>query len=114
MIKMILVETHVIKQSNKYYNEADQLCFLSKNLYNASNYVVRQQYFNNKTYLDYNHINKMFTDTDQSDYRSLPAKVSKGTQRKLHSNWLSYFAARKDYFKYPEKYKSDSFFSPEM
>lgn len=107
MIKMILVETHIIKQSNKYYNEADQLCFLSKNLYNASNYVVRQQYFDNKTYLDYNHINKMFTDTDQPDYRSLPAKVSKGTQRKLHSNWLSYFAARKDYFKYPEKYKSE-------
>lgn len=51
---MILVETHIVKQSNKYYSEADKLCFLSKNLYNASNYVVRQQYFNDKTYLDYN------------------------------------------------------------
>ena len=106
-MKMILVETHVIKQSHKYYSEADQLCFLSKNLYNASNYVVRQQYFKDKTYLDYNHINKMFTDADQMDYRNLPAKVSKGTQRKLHSNWLSYFAAKKDYFKHPEKYKSE-------
>ena len=106
-MKMILVETHVIKQSHKYYPEADQLCFLSKNLYNASNYVVRQQYFKDKTYLDYNHINKMFTDADQMDYRNLPAKVSKGTQRKLHSNWLSYFAAKKDYFKHSEKYKSE-------
>ena len=103
---MILIETHIIKKSNKYYFEADHLCFLSKNLYNASNYVVRQEYFKNKTYLDYNHLNKLFTDTDQFDYRSLPAKVSKGTQRKLHSNWLSYFAAKKEYFKHPDKYKS--------
>lgn len=104
---MLLVETHIIKQSHKHYNEADQLCFLSKNLYNASNYAVRQQYFDNKTYLDFNHINKMFTDANQPDYRSLPAKVSKGTQRKLHSNWLSYFAAKKDYFKHPEKYRAE-------
>ena len=52
MIQMILIETHIIKKSNKYF-EADHLCFLSKNLYNASNYVIRQEYFKNKTYLDY-------------------------------------------------------------
>lgn len=40
-----LVETHIIKPSDKRYDEADNLCFLSKNLYNASNYTIRQHFF---------------------------------------------------------------------
>jgi hypothetical protein len=42
---MQLVERHVIKASHKYYVEIDQLCFLSKNLYNAANFIYRQNFF---------------------------------------------------------------------
>ena len=101
---MKLVETHIIKPSDKRYDEADNLCFLSKNLYNASNYAIRQHFFKTGSYLSYASLNKMFTDDNQVDYRSLPAKVSKGTQRKLDKNWKSYFKASVDYQKHPEKY----------
>lgn len=43
---MILTEKHIYKPTHKYYAELDNLCFLSKNLYNATLYGVRQYYFN--------------------------------------------------------------------
>ncbi len=33
---MKLVEQHIIKSNNKFYKELDNLCFLSKNLYNTA------------------------------------------------------------------------------
>ena len=49
---MVLVEKHIIKPKHKNYNELDNLCFLSKNLYNSTLYNVRQYYFENKNYLN--------------------------------------------------------------
>ena len=37
---MKMVERVIIKKSNKQYKELDNLCFLSKNLYNATLYRV--------------------------------------------------------------------------
>ena len=42
---MILVERHIIKKSNPLFNELDNLCFLSKNLYNSALYEIRQYFF---------------------------------------------------------------------
>ena len=38
---MKLVERHIIKKNDKRYNELDNLCFLSKNLYNQALYRIR-------------------------------------------------------------------------
>jgi len=43
-------------------------------------------------------------ETDNIDYRQLPAKVSNGVLRLLDKNWKSFFAAIKDYKKNPFKY----------
>ena len=62
---MILTERHIIKKSNSLYSELDNLCFLSKNLYNSALYAIRQYYFENKKIVqDYyniavNQINKI-------------------------------------------------------
>ena len=56
---MILVEKHIIKTKHKNYNEVDNLCWLSKNLYNSTLYDVRQYYFKNKKLLKYQVINKI-------------------------------------------------------
>lgn len=59
---MYLVEKHIIKHNHSFYNECDVLCFKSKNLYNQGLYNVRQYYFENKKYLNYNknyHITKL-------------------------------------------------------
>ena len=45
---MQLVEQHIIKQDNQYFKEIDNLCFLSKNLYNSCLYLIRQEFIHNK------------------------------------------------------------------
>ena len=41
---MQLVERHVIKSNSPYFAEIDDAAFASKNLYNATNYIMRQAY----------------------------------------------------------------------
>lgn len=93
--KLVLTERHIIKKSNSIFKELDNLTFLSKNLYNATLYRVRQEYIKNKTYLNYNTVNKEFTQYNQVDYRALPAKVSKHTQMQVDKNFKSFFALLK-------------------
>lgn len=89
---MILVLKHSYKKSHPFYKELDKLCFLSKNLYNSTLYTVRQHYFETHKYLNYNAVNKLFTDNKQVDYCALPRKVSKMTQQLVDKNFKSFFA----------------------
>ena len=89
---MVLAERHVIKPTNPYYEEMDNLCFLSKNLYNATLYDVRQHFFQTGKYKNYNKVSKEFTHNNQKDYRALPAKVAKMTQKLVDHNFKSFFA----------------------
>ena len=73
---MRLVEQHIIKSSNKYYKELKHLCGLSKNLYNATLYEIRQYFFENKKYLSYPLVDKKFKETNNIDYKSLPAQTA--------------------------------------
>ena len=92
---MVLVEKHIIKYKHKYYDEIDNLCWLSKNLYNSTLYCVRQYYFENKKFLKYQVVNKMYVDTNNPDYRALPAKVAKHTQMLVEKNFKSFFGLLK-------------------
>ena len=56
---MRLVEQHIIKSNDPVYKELDHLCFLSKNLYNQALYRVRQQFFADKTFKNYNEVNRV-------------------------------------------------------
>ena len=85
---MYLTERHIIK-NNK---ELDMLCFNSKNLYNKALYLVRQHYFNTKSYLNYYDVNRLMVDSKDVDYYSLPCKVSNQTLRLLDKNFSSFFA----------------------
>lgn len=91
----IRVEKHQITKYDSRFKEADHLCFLSKNLYNATLYAVRQYYFKTENYLSYYQVNKEFTHSNNPDYRALPAKVSKHTQMLVDKNFKSFFALRK-------------------
>ena len=92
---MILTERHIIKQSNSLYNELDNLCFLSKNLYNSALYAVRQFYFTNKKYFNWIKINNQFVSEKQQDYYALPCKVSQQTLKMVDQNMKSFFNAIK-------------------
>ena len=88
---MRLVEQHIIKQNNKHYKELMRLCKLSKNLYNATLYAIRQHFFDNNSYLPYSRVDKMFKETNNIDYRSLPIQTSQQTMRLVDSNFKSFF-----------------------
>ena len=92
---MILVERHIIKKSNSLYKELDMLCLLSKNLYNAALYTVRQFYFENKKYINWTNINNQFIKEKQSDYYALPCKVSQQALKMVDQNMQSFFKALK-------------------
>ena len=90
---MILVESHIIKKSNKIlYNELDKLSFLSKNLYNSALYEIRQHYFNTKKYLNKFELINKFTKEKQIDYIKLPRKVSQQIIFQVDQNFKSFFA----------------------
>ena len=92
---MVLVERHIIKPSHQYYDEIDHLCLLSKNLYNATLYTVRQYYFETKQFLNFRAVNKLFVSNNNPDYRALPAKVAKYTQMLVDRNFKSFFGLLK-------------------
>ncbi len=101
---MQLVERTIIKQNHQNYKELDHLAFLSKNLYNIANYLIRQEYIINGNYWNYNKVQKLLQ--NQVDYQALPAKVSQQVLRVLDKNWDSYFAAIYSYNQDPSKFKA--------
>ena len=88
---MILSERHIIKQTNQYYKDLDNLCFLSKNLYNSALYAIRQHYFNTKQYLNKFELINQFTKNNQKDYIALPRKVSQQIIYQVDQNIKSFF-----------------------
>ncbi|MBQ7268175.1 MAG: transposase [Synergistaceae bacterium] len=101
---MILSEQHIFTRGSKAFSEFEILCRNANNLYNATMYCVRQEFFKG-TVLTYQAVNKKFIQEKQTDYYSLPTKVSQQIQRIVGSAWKGYFAAIKDYRKNPSKYR---------
>ena len=91
---MYLVEKHIINKTHSFYNECDELCFKSKNIYNQALYNVRQFYFENKKYLNYEsnyHITK-----EQECYGFLPTKVFCQILKLVDKNFKSFFSLLKN------------------
>ena len=88
---MNLTETHKIRPNHKLYSICDELCFKSKNLYNAALFEFRQSYFNKEEdTLIWQNINRIFNQSNQFDYRELPSKVSNTVLKKLGNNISSF------------------------
>lgn len=88
---MYLTERHIIKDNN----ELDEVCFKSKNLYNKALYLVRQNYFYTKEYLNFYKISQFMRDSKDEDYYSLPTDVSNNVLMILDRNFKSFFALLK-------------------
>ena len=86
----------------KFNKEIDNQAFLSKNLYNYANYLIRQEFITNKKWIRYYQLNDLCKNNE--NYKLLPAQTSQQLLRILDKNWKSFFKAIKDWKKYPEKY----------
>lgn len=96
---MQLVERHRISRSHKLWSECDRLCFFSKNLYSAANYIYRPDFFAGRATeatLVYSILK------EGPDCKAIPAKVSQGTRKLVLKAWQSYRAAMKAYKENPE------------
>lgn len=100
---MILSEQHIFTRGSKAFSEFERLSRNANNLYNATMYFVRKEFFAGTT-VPYGVVNKKFIQDKQADYYSLPTKISQQIQRIVASAWKSYFATVKDYKKNPSKY----------
>jgi putative transposase len=100
---MQLVERHIINRQHSFWSECDQICFLSKNLYNYANYQIRQHFFQTGEILNFYDVYKLVSQTP--DYKALPTKISKQIIRRLDKNWVSYKVAIKEYYKNPQNFK---------
>ena len=103
---MNLVEQHIIKNGHQFYKESDGLGFLSKNLYNAALYAIRQYFFKTRKFLNYNALQKLMQNENNPDYRALPAKVSQWVLKMVSLAFKSFFNAQKSYQKNPKKFKA--------
>jgi len=99
---MQLAERHIIKSTENRFVEIDGLAFKSKNLYNAANYVIRQNFLYGWAYLNYNKMAQLMK--SHQAYKDLPAKVSQQILMILDKNWQAFFEAVKAYNIEPTKF----------
>lgn len=112
---MQLVERHIINKNHSLFKQIDATAFLSKNLYNKANYIIRQEFIctskekaagtrEKANWIRYNEIQKTLQNSNDFDYTQLPSKVSQHVLQLLDKNWKSFFAAIRDYKKHPDNY----------
>ena len=87
---MQLTEKHIINLNHPFFKECDEICFNSKNIYNRSLFLIKQDYNNNKTYDTLNNLYDVIK--NEECYKLLPPKVAQQTLRNVSSIWKSYFA----------------------
>ena len=100
------VEKHLINRKHKYYSMLDNFCYLSKNLYNYANYIVRNEFCKNGTWIRYGELDKILkNDKEHSDYKYMPtAQSAQQVLRLLDKNWKSFFTTFKDWSNNRDKY----------
>jgi putative transposase len=99
---MQLVEQHVIDKRDPRWLELDTACFRSKNLYNAANYILRQEFIFNRCYIPYAQLAKQMK--CHPDYCALPRKVSQWVLKQLDHDWQAFFAALAEWQVNPDKF----------
>ncbi|MFX1364500.1 MAG: RNA-guided endonuclease InsQ/TnpB family protein [Promethearchaeota archaeon] len=86
-----------------YSSEVSHLCHLAKNLYNLTNWYVRQHFFNLNTLLSYYDLD--FILKNKQAYQKLPSQTSQQILRYITRNWKSYFRGLEEYKRNFRKFK---------
>lgn len=93
---MILTEQHIIDKNHIDFKRTDELCFLSKNLYNQSLYHINEVYNENKTFIRYNQLEKWSKSLEENNnYKLCTAAASQQILMILDKNIKSYLALLK-------------------
>ena len=99
---MQLVEQHIIDQRDPRWSALDAACFLSKNLYNATLFILRQHFIATGTTISYKRLaSQMKTNPD---YCALPRKISQWVLKQVVHDWQAFFAALTAWKRQPERF----------
>lgn len=101
---MKIVERHIIKKTNPNFKEIDNLCFLSKNLYNVALYTLKKHYEETGKHLSFFTLDKQLRHSNQVDYIALPPNTSQQILMIVEKNYKSFFHSITAYKKNSNKF----------
>ena len=102
---MYLTEKELIYSTDNRYSLIKELCHLSKNLYNASLYDVRQYYFETKLYRTWQSQVPIFTKTKNLDFFALPSTLAGEVLMQVGRQFIGFFNNKSNKKKRIPKYK---------
>ena len=95
-MKIQLTQQIIVSNKSNKFAPLDELCFLSKNLYNVTLYHIRQYYKETGKYLTYNKLAKILSDSNNVDYRAMPyAQSAQQVLRQVDSQYKAFYASIK-------------------
>ena len=89
----LTVKQQVKSLSKNDYRNLRELCHIAKNLVNEATYNIRQYFFSEKKYLNYNENYKKLKSSE--NYRLLNSNMAQQIMRKVDGNFQSFFALLK-------------------
>ena len=95
-MKIQLTQQIIVSNKSNKFAQLDELCFLSKNLYNVALYHIRQYYKETGKYLQYSKLAKQLSDSNNLDYRAMPyAQSAQQVLRQVDNQYKAFYAAIK-------------------
>ena len=102
---MNLTEKEIIHSTDERFDLIKELCHLSKNLYNAALYDVRQYYFETKLYRSWKSQKPIFTKNHNPDYYALQSHVASEVIKQVGEQFIGFFNNKSNKKKRIPKYK---------
>ena len=100
-----LTEKEIIYSTDERFDLIKELCHLSKNLYNASLYDVRQYYFETKLYRTWQSQKPIFTKNKNPDYYALQSHLAGEVLMQVGRQFIGFFNNKSNKKKRIPKYK---------
>ena len=95
-MKIQLTQQIIVSNKSNKFAQLDELCFLSKNLYNVALYHIRQYYKETGNYLSYNKLAKILSDSNNVDYRVMPySQSAQQVLRQVDKQYKAFYASIK-------------------
>ena len=108
---MNLTEKEIIHSTDERFCLIKELCHLSKNLYNASLYDVRQYYFKTKSYRTWQSQRPIFTKNHNPDYYALQSHLAGEVLIQVGKQFIGFFNNKANKKKRIPKYKDKNGFN---
>lgn len=103
-MKVIRIEQQAITKQHPKWSVINAMCRHTKDLYNYANYVIRQEFTQNKKYIQYKEMNSNLKSNEL--YKVCMSQPANCVLRRLDKNWKSFFKAIKDWKEHKEKYNA--------